>query len=90
MSRYCRVISGAVHFNRPASATEISGPAAAMARAGDAVREAIEKRLDGLLGIHFEGPLLNRARLGAHDGDQVPASPESDKCQSGSPAFADS
>jgi N-acetylglucosamine-6-phosphate deacetylase len=57
--------------------TFVSGPAVDMARAGDAVRQAIEKRLDGLLGIHFEGPLLNRARLGAHDGDQVLGSPES-------------
>jgi N-acetylglucosamine-6-phosphate deacetylase len=57
--------------------TFVSGPAPDMARAGDAVRQAIEQRLDGVLGIHFEGPLLSRARLGAHDGDQVPASPES-------------
>ena len=56
--------------------TFVSGPVADMMRAGDAVREAIGQGFDGVLGIHFEGPLLNRARLGAHDGDQVPASPD--------------
>ena len=49
-------------------ATFISGARADMARAVAAVRAALEAGEPGVLGIHFEGPHLNPARRGAHDG----------------------
>ena len=47
--------------------TFISGPRADMARAVEAVREALDRAMPGVLGIHFEGPHINLARRGAHD-----------------------
>ena len=51
--------------------TFISGPRAAMARAAAAVRDAMDAGEPGVLGIHFEGPHINPARRGAHDGRQI-------------------
>ena len=51
--------------------TFISGTRADMARAVAAVREAMELGEPGGLGIHFEGPHINRARRGAHDVRQI-------------------
>ena len=47
--------------------TFISGPRADMVQAVAAVREAMDLGEPGVLGIHFEGPHINRARRGAHD-----------------------
>lgn len=47
--------------------TLISDDVAVMLRAIDAVREAIARRVPGILGIHLEGPYLASARKGVHD-----------------------
>lgn len=47
--------------------TLISDTPANMARAIDAVREAIDEGVPGVLGIHLEGPYLAPARRGIHD-----------------------
>ena len=51
--------------------TFISGPRADMARAVEAVREALDQGMSGVLGIHFEGPHINLARRGAHDEREI-------------------
>ena len=51
--------------------TFISGPRADMARAVEAVREALDRAMPGVLGIHFEGPHINLARRGAHDPHEI-------------------
>ena len=51
--------------------TFISGPRADMARAVEAVREALDQGTPGVLGIHFEGPHINLARRGAHDESEI-------------------
>ncbi len=51
--------------------TFISGPRADMARAVEAVREALDQGMPGVLGIHFEGPHINLARRGAHDAREI-------------------
>jgi N-acetylglucosamine-6-phosphate deacetylase len=43
------------------------------AEATAAVRSAIDFGIPGVLGIHLEGPFLNPARAGAHDGGRVAA-----------------
>lgn len=48
-------------------ATLISTDAATMRAAVAAVEQAMRDSLPGLLGIHFEGPLLASARKGVHD-----------------------
>ena len=53
--------------------TFISGPRADMARAVEAVREALDRAMPGVLGIHFEGPHINLARRGAHDANEIAA-----------------
>ena len=42
-----------------------------MARAVEAVREALNQGVPGVLGIHFEGPHINLARRGAHDAREI-------------------
>jgi N-acetylglucosamine-6-phosphate deacetylase len=56
-------------------ATFITGPTEGMARAGRAVSDAIAARLPGLLGVHFEGPVLSAERAGAHDRALVRSGP---------------
>ena len=51
--------------------TFISGPRADMERAVEAVREALDQGMPGVLGIHFEGPHINLARRGAHDEREI-------------------
>ena len=51
--------------------TFISGARTGMARAVQAVREAMDSGEPGVLGIHFEGPHINAARRGAHDVRQI-------------------
>ena len=53
--------------------TFISGPRADMVRAVEAVREALDQAIPGVLGIHFEGPHINLARRGAHDANEIAA-----------------
>ena len=53
--------------------TFISGPRADMARAVEAVREALDRAMPGVLGIHFEGPHINLVRRGAHDANEIAA-----------------
>ncbi|AXK43295.1 N-acetylglucosamine-6-phosphate deacetylase [Erythrobacter aureus] len=38
-----------------------------MRRTAEAVNEALQSDMPGILGVHFEGPLLNPARKGVHD-----------------------
>ena len=47
--------------------TLISDDLSVIARAIDAVREAIAAKVPGVIGIHIEGPCLNAKRKGAHD-----------------------
>jgi N-acetylglucosamine-6-phosphate deacetylase len=47
--------------------TLISADLDVVARAIDAVRDAIEAGVPGVLGIHIEGPFLNVERKGVHD-----------------------
>jgi N-acetylglucosamine-6-phosphate deacetylase len=48
-------------------ATYITGPASGMRRAADAVGEAKRLGVAGLLGGHFEGPLLSMGNRGVHN-----------------------
>lgn len=47
-------------------ATYLSGPADGLRSAADAIREAKQSGLPGLLGAHFEGPLLSMSNRGVH------------------------
>jgi N-acetylglucosamine-6-phosphate deacetylase len=58
--------------------TLISGGRDAIRRAIDAVGEAMEKEVPGVLGIHLEGPFINPSRRGAHPADGIVSIAESD------------
>ena len=47
--------------------TIISDDVGTIGRAIEAVQASIDQMLPGVLGIHIEGPFLNRARRGVHD-----------------------
>ena len=51
--------------------TLISADLDVVARAIAAVRAALEAGVPGVLGIHIEGPFLNAARKGVHDGAKL-------------------
>lgn len=51
--------------------TLISDSNEKMRRAADAVREALEASMPGIVGIHFEGPHLSLAKKGIHSAKQV-------------------
>ena len=46
--------------------------------AASAVKDALANQVPGLLGIHLEGPFLNSARKGVHDGSKIRAMSEDD------------
>jgi N-acetylglucosamine-6-phosphate deacetylase len=48
-------------------ATFVTGADVDLAAAGAAVAAAVRKGVSGILGAHFEGPLLSRANRGVHD-----------------------
>jgi N-acetylglucosamine-6-phosphate deacetylase len=51
--------------------TLISDDLHVVARAIDAVRDAITQRVPGVLGIHIEGPFLSNERRGVHDSSKL-------------------
>ncbi len=51
--------------------TLISDDLSVVATAMDAIDEAIEQGVPGVLGIHIEGPFLNIAKRGIHDGTKL-------------------
>ena len=51
--------------------TLISDDLSVVARAIDAVRDAISQGVPGVLGIHIEGPFLSNERRGVHDGAKL-------------------
>ena len=53
--------------------TLITDDLTAMQTAASAVRCALENNLPGLVGVHFEGPLLNMARKGIHNAQNIRA-----------------
>lgn len=51
--------------------TLITDTAKQVSRAIQAVEDAIEQKVPGIIGLHLEGPHLSEARKGAHDGDLI-------------------
>lgn len=58
--------------------TVITDHADIMIQAADAVAEAISQNHPTVLGIHFEGPFLSRAKKGVHDQDLIRAPTDAD------------
>ena len=54
--------------------TYITGPMDGMRQALDTV-DSVARSNPGVLGIHFEGPLLNESKLGVHDAQFVQSAP---------------
>jgi N-acetylglucosamine-6-phosphate deacetylase len=50
--------------------TLVSSDSATMEQAIEAVRQAIDSRVPGVLGIHLEGPYLNAEKRGIHNADR--------------------
>ena len=53
--------------------TLISDDLAAIARAIEAVRQAIAAGVPGVIGVHIEGPFINAGRRGVHDAAKIRA-----------------
>jgi N-acetylglucosamine-6-phosphate deacetylase len=53
--------------------TLISDDLAAIARAIEAVRQAIAAGVPGVIGVHIEGPFINATRRGVHDAARIRA-----------------
>lgn len=51
--------------------TVITDEPKVIARAFDAVREAMARRIPGIVGIHVEGPHINAERKGTHDAARI-------------------
>ena len=51
--------------------TLITDDLVSMQTAADAVREALNMNMPGVIGIHFEGPLLNTKRKGIHNIERI-------------------
>jgi N-acetylglucosamine-6-phosphate deacetylase len=62
--------------------TFITGQPQDMSRAIGAVEEATRRNLAGVLGLHFEGPLISAAKAGVHDKSYIVAAvtPDIDAC----------
>lgn len=58
--------------------TFLTGEPARMAGAADAVEQCVTDRLDGVLGVHFEGPVISPARAGVHDRRWIQPEPGDD------------
>jgi N-acetylglucosamine-6-phosphate deacetylase len=59
--------------------TFITDTAEKMAAAVAAAREALKKRVPGLLGLHLEGPFINPAKRGIHDARHIRLPDPADK-----------
>jgi N-acetylglucosamine-6-phosphate deacetylase len=55
----------------PGTPEAIAASTAAIARAIEAVRQAIASGVPGVAGIHIEGPFINAARRGVHDAARI-------------------